>query len=294
MSGFRSSTNLLTRVLPVFLVCSLVISGQSLTETISKAPPDVEEALKARVEEFFGLLAAGKFRQAEALVAEDTKDRYYAADKDQTEGFSLVKIAYKENFTQANVVGLKMVSWSVPGAAQPVKLKATFTSYWKIDNGKWCWYLPPEPEFLETPYGKMRNPKFAGNKQATPEDAMKIQAAMAEAQRNMNDIAANAQAGVRVNPPVIHLAPKFSKGEVSITNGLPGSVKLRLGRLEVPGLELTLSTDELASKQSAVLRAVYNPGNHREPMKKAVTLDVTVEPTNQKLSIILDFAQPMN
>ncbi|MCX6621985.1 MAG: hypothetical protein NTY38_13120 [Acidobacteria bacterium] len=267
--------------------CSLTIFGQSLSEALAKAPPDIEAALEARVQQFYGFLAEGKFREAEALVAVDTKDRYYSSDKDQIEDFKIVKIVYHENFTKANIVAVRSVNWAVPLAGQTVKLKATFTSYWKIENGLWCWFLQPEAEFLETPYGKMRNPKFGGK--ALPAENVDVAAATKQAQINATVLMQQATTGVRADSNTLELRGKAAKGEISLTNKLPGAVKLRLEAASIPGLELRLEKDTLGSNETTRLVAHYVPGP-KAHARQPLSLVVRVEPTGQVISITLNFA----
>jgi hypothetical protein len=45
------------------------------------ASPEVNQALRARIGEFYQEQVGGKFRHAEALVAEETKDYFYSASQ---------------------------------------------------------------------------------------------------------------------------------------------------------------------------------------------------------------------
>src|ERR1039458_2755687 len=65
------------------------------------APPDVDQALRARINEFYGLLLKKEYRKAEALIADDTKDYYYGIGKPDFTKFELLEIRYSENFTRA-------------------------------------------------------------------------------------------------------------------------------------------------------------------------------------------------
>jgi hypothetical protein len=60
--------------MPRFLIGFLcaVAAAQQPAELFSKAPPTVDAALRARISKFYQLHVESKFRQAEALVAEDT------------------------------------------------------------------------------------------------------------------------------------------------------------------------------------------------------------------------------
>ena len=55
--------------------------GQTSAPPAEASPPEVEQALCARIGEFYQDQVGGKFRQAEALVAEETKDYFYSASQ---------------------------------------------------------------------------------------------------------------------------------------------------------------------------------------------------------------------
>src|SRR5438067_1630231 len=67
------------------------------------APPEVEEALRARVTQFFQYHVDGDFRKAFELVAEDTKDQYFGEQKIQLKTFKIQYIIYSDEFTKAEV-----------------------------------------------------------------------------------------------------------------------------------------------------------------------------------------------
>src|SRR5260370_24279308 len=69
-----------------------------------KAPPDVDEALRARITGFYQAHVDKKFRQADQFVAEDTKDFYYESNKPAYLSFNIGKITYSENFTKAKAI----------------------------------------------------------------------------------------------------------------------------------------------------------------------------------------------
>src|SRR6266545_4652975 len=69
-----------------------------------KPPAEVDQALRARVQEFFDLHVKGQYRQAEELVAEDTKDYFYTHDKPKYLSCEISKIDYTDKFTKASAV----------------------------------------------------------------------------------------------------------------------------------------------------------------------------------------------
>src|ERR1700691_5106919 len=67
------------------------------------AAAEAEAALRARVEQFYQLQVDKKFRQAEALVAEESKDDYYNRSKPDIKGFSIQEIQLLDDNTRARV-----------------------------------------------------------------------------------------------------------------------------------------------------------------------------------------------
>ena len=135
----------------LLLLCAAAGLAQTPQEP-AKPPADVDQALRARVTEFIHYHVTGEFRKAEALVAEDTKDLFYNRNKPRYLQFvEIARIDYKENFTKAYVTVLVVSPEMIPGwGGGPPTLPIPTT--WKIENGKWCYYLEPET-FLRTPFG---------------------------------------------------------------------------------------------------------------------------------------------
>src|SRR5690348_7261241 len=89
--------------------------AQEATDLFQKAPPAVDEALRARIKEFFQFHVDSKFRQAEALVAEDSKDFFYSANKPKYLGFEIKNIAYNDDFTKAKATVVTQMVIMAPG-----------------------------------------------------------------------------------------------------------------------------------------------------------------------------------
>src|SRR2546428_1726339 len=91
----------------VFFLCGLLLtalSAQENTKFFRKAPPDVEEALRARISDFYSFYQQGKFRQAESLVAEECRDLYYNMQKAPIRSFQLQNIEWADDFKSASVL----------------------------------------------------------------------------------------------------------------------------------------------------------------------------------------------
>src|SRR5207248_4487445 len=97
----------------------------------------------------------GKFRQAEGLVAEESKDFFYSANKPKYLGFEIKNIVYADDFTKAKAVVVTRMIVMAPGFLdKPVPVP--IPSRWKLVNGEWYWYID-EDELNMTPFGKMKS-----------------------------------------------------------------------------------------------------------------------------------------
>jgi hypothetical protein len=257
--------------------CAGILFGQdNPAQTGPVPPPEVDAALRARITQFYQAHVDGKFRVADQVVAEDSKDAYFAAAKPRYLGFEIVRIKYSDDFTKAEAVVSCKSEWFFHGKKMPVNLPATST--WKIENGLWWWYVVPS-NARETPFGTMHfNGGKTEEKGAIPGDPQVL------AQQILQS--------VQVDKKVLSLSGyEPSKSELKITNGMQGSISLRAdinGRF--PGLTFTLGKTELKAGESTVLTISYEPKN-RDP-KPSLTAQIYVEPTNQVIPIQLTFSIP--
>ena len=67
------------------------------------APVEVKEALRARATEFFDYHVGPANRRAIDLVAEDTKDYYFAVGKMEVTKFNITNVEYDKDWTKAMV-----------------------------------------------------------------------------------------------------------------------------------------------------------------------------------------------
>jgi hypothetical protein len=139
--------------LTLLAIMAATLYAQNPADSVNKPPAGVEEALRERVTQFYQLHVTQQYRKAEALVAEDTKDYFYSHNKPNYLGFEITGIKYSENFTRASVTVMTDQYLMLPGFSEkPMKMLSP--SLWKLEDGKWCWYIDPETVNM-TPFGKM-------------------------------------------------------------------------------------------------------------------------------------------
>jgi hypothetical protein len=246
-------------LLAIFAVGSF---AQNADDAFNKPPADVDEALRARITEFFDLHVKGEFRKAEALVAEDTQDLYYSSSKTKYVSFEIGRIDYSENFTRAKATVLCEQFIMLPGfLGKPMKIPMPST--WKLVDGTWYWYVDPE-SLRMTPFGKM-NPGTA--RESAPKTIPAIPTTV---------------------PDYIYQQVKADKASVSlkvgeseqviVTNSAPGTMNISVTG-SLPGVEVKLDRTVLNTGEKAVL--TFQASNEAQ----SGVLSIQVEQTNQVIPI---------
>src|SRR5712692_1557959 len=89
-----------SKLLLLALPCALAF-GQAPAPEPEKAPAEVEQALRSRVNVFYQAFVTGKYRDAFQVVADDAQDAFLAADKGRYTSCETTRIGYSDNFTKA-------------------------------------------------------------------------------------------------------------------------------------------------------------------------------------------------
>jgi hypothetical protein len=248
-------------ILALFSSCA---TAQGTSDLFNRAPKSVDDALRARIDEFYQASVKGEFRKAEALVAEDTKDFFYDHDKPLVLSFEITRIEYSDGYTRAKATILEERRIMFPGfAGKPMKIPTP--SYWKIDDGKWCWYVD-QAKLNESPFGVMKpGPPSADDNSpgavlpslpADPDQLMKM---------------------VRADKSEVSLNPGGSENIV-IDNAMRGPVTLSIqGKLE--GIEAALDRETIPAGGKATLTLKAADG------AKSGTLTVRANPLGNTMPI---------
>ncbi len=238
----------------------------------SPTAAEAEKALRDRAQQFYQLQVEKKYRQAEALVADDTKDDYYNSRKPDIKGFTIEKVELAPDMKTAKMIIKAKVVFLMPGAgAQTVDFPTP--TEWKLENGEWRWYISQETR-VTTPFGKVHT-SGSGSATASPD----VKGAAPGGIDNPNFAALQNQ--VSISKTSVNLS-QSGEDSVSITNGLPGPIDLRLDpHVEsINGLEVTLDKTHLASGETAVVR-LHLTGDK----KLRDRVDIVAQPLNRLLSI---------
>ena len=111
-------------------------TSEAPNQSLDKPPQDVDDALRARIKQFYDYHLAGKYRQAEQPIAEESKDDFYALSKPELHGYKIGKIEYSENFTKAKVVISARCRFCLRGPAERLWIcRSLATGKWKTASG---------------------------------------------------------------------------------------------------------------------------------------------------------------
>lgn len=263
------------RILSCLLLFGVVLAAQTPRKTTPAARRPAEPALRARISGFYQAHVDGKFRQADLFVAPESKDAFFEADKQRLLSFQIQNITF-ESSTRAKATVVCEFSQSMPFGSARYNVKMPRVSLWKLIRGNWYWYTVPS-QFVDTPFGpaKITQPATPGKS-----DAQNIPAGP-----SVNDVVNQ----VIAEQSVVQLSDSDpSTGEITIKNSLPGTVKLTLPRIDIPGLEMKLEKEMVGRNEKARVLFRYTPPEKgRKPPKTAY---VQVEPTGEMIPIQVVFA----
>jgi hypothetical protein len=214
-----------------------VAAATAWAQQPSPVAAEAEAALRARVEQYYKLQVDKKFRQAEAMVAEDSKDEYYNRAKQDIKGFSIQQVEFLDNNTRARVTTKGRVVLREPhiGAQE---FEFPLLTSWKIENGEWVWYIDPEISD-RTPFGIIK-PSTGTAKGATPPAPVRMDVAtlMNQVTLDTTSVTLNASNPVQT---------------ITVTNHLPGPISLELNKPQLGEVSIQIEKADLkAEEKSAV------------------------------------------
>jgi len=218
----------------VLTILAGVAFAQDPSDLFNKPPANVDKVLRARINEFYEDHVKQQYRKADSLVAADTKDFFYKQNKPAYLGCEIQRIDYSEKFTRAKATILCEQYVMVPGFADK-PLKVPIPSTWKLERGKWYWYVDQEL-LRQTPFGKMTagpGPGTATLPASLPENGdfvLKL---------------------VKADKDSVELKPGTSES-VTITNGAPGTMDLSIEG-QIPGVEAKLDHTQMKIGDRVVL-----------------------------------------
>jgi hypothetical protein len=262
--------------------------GQAPSDLFDKAPPPIDDALRARVAQFYQAYMEGKFKNAYPLVDEESQDAFLEADKDKYEDCKIIKITYSDNFTQAAVLESCKARWKYRGLEAYATIP--LSTNWRVVDGQWLWHYV-KPKFVPSPFSPTG---FV----PVPEDVDPKNVSVLPG--DIKTAAQNILAKVTVDKQVVHLqADQSSQDVIHVRNQMPGSITLRMDRLDVPGLKVALGKTQLNANEETTVVFDYRldaPEIACVDCAKKVTGTPTVmlyvTPTAQRFQLKVVFDHP--
>jgi hypothetical protein len=118
-----------------------------------KAPPEVDQALRARANAFLDYESKGNNRKAFDLVAEDSKDYYFEAKKEKSISFTIDEVQYAADLSTATVRSTMKRQTMLAG--RMIEVPQVQFSQWKLEKGEWVWYHDPSKDVTATIIGPL-------------------------------------------------------------------------------------------------------------------------------------------
>jgi len=270
-------------VRPVLFLLPLLAWAQE-----TAPPPELDQALRERCTQFFQYHVDGEFRKAFDLVADESKDFYFAGNKTRYKSFKIDSIKYTDNFTKAKVQLTTEVLWEI--RMQKNLAKVITTASWKLKDGKWMWYDEPQDRW-PTPMGPSDPSRLARN----PDGTIQVP-------RDFSMAAVNKAAQDLVKPTSVDkndltlTVGTASQEKVVLHNGAPGYINLELDKgTPIPGLTFELDKTQVGPNQDATLKIAYQPVEKYSPEKPTLApfkVKLTVVPFNQVFEVSVKFVAP--
>lgn len=274
-----------TLAIPALLLLSGFIAfGQDSSDLFQKAPPAIDDALRARVNEFYTDFIAGKFKAAYALVADDSEDKFFELSKDQYKSCEIIRINYSDQFTKATVITSCKTDWRWHG----VSTMTTFplTSTWEVIDGQWFWHYT-KPTVVPSPFsptGYIPVPKD------TPENQVSVLPSVADAAKGI-------LSKIGVDKNTVRLSSSVpSEDIVHLRNDMPGEVSVEIQAPQMPGLKVSLGKTTLEAHEETAVLFQWQPDTKCADCAKRITARPTVQiriaPTAQVFPITVLFDAP--
>jgi hypothetical protein len=259
----------------------LAFSGANLAaaERVA-APPEIEKALRARVETFYGYFKEGKFRQAETMVEEESRDAYYNTPKTRIIDFEIKNMSFEPDLQRAMaLVTCKMITAGIESAAP---LNVPMSSRWKQVDGEWYLYLPQksrDASGTRTPFGSMHFDPNASPATA-PGGAGGGKPATLEGLSGLYQVDTNTlRFKTEGSGPVTQV--------VRMSN--PGPARLALEHLtrNLPALVVTHQPERVEAGEDMLISFTYDP--RAAKMRGRFTYSFRVEPIMQSFTVRVIF-----
>lgn len=270
--NFLRNSRALAATAALLAVGAATAPAQS-SDPFRAAPPELEEALKARVSQFYEYFKMAKFRQAEDLVVEEAKEQFYSAKKSRIFGYEIRNMKFSEDLKEAHVLVTCLTP--VPGLGSK-PLSVPLPSTWKSIDGEWYLYFETRKPGVEhdSPAGKMHFSQELG----THGSLTASQPTTLESLKEMYAVTPSSlEFSSRTADPVTKSfrVENRSKGELTVQTESKG----------MPGVTIDAGAGEIAAGESLTVSVTYVPSSHVGPGE--YPLQFSVQPIAQHFEVKL-------
>ena len=271
----------MTKALTILLLAGAGLFAQAPTDAFEKAPPGVEDALRARVTAFYQTWMDGKFRAGEKYVSEDAQEFYDQMQKQKFKGCEILRLKYDRDFNDATVTLACKGKWNIQGKDMDSTL--AHTDFWTLEKDAWVWTNKPlknvDSPFGTMTFGNIPNSDAMFNPQTgLPKDFKEVGVAILKQ--------------VSVDKQDVQLS-SYEKATafVTVKNGINGYIDVRVDPDGVPpGFSAKFDKTKIPAYGEAKLTLSYDPKD--KAAKATASVRITVEQTSQMFPIRVTFAVP--
>jgi hypothetical protein len=258
-----------------------------------KAPPEVEEKLRARVSEFYQYHVNGtvNHQKAYGMVAEDTKEFYFDEKKSTFVSFKITGVKFlDDNFTKASVDLECMQKVDHVEFLNGTVLPVPQTTMWVIENGQWMWHRDPNV-VQPTPMGPSDLESIRKGAKVTMDQLPQLTDPKTIQKLGQSIVQ---QSGVDTREVTLS-SDKASAGQVTFHNGQAGYIKLFVDPgTKIAGFSAVLDKVDVGANENAVLKLSYTPpapedGKLPAMPPQQVQVRLSVEPFHQIFGITVNF-----
>jgi hypothetical protein len=267
--------------------------SQDTPDQSETVPPEVDQALRARVNQFYSANVTGKWRDAFQVVADDMQDAYLAASKETYDKCETIKITYSDNFTKAAVRENCHGEYRWHNSHIPATIPLTST--WKVVDGQWYWYWLKPTEVM-TPWGLSKITEDAPRKPGASTVNTNIETVL----KDPGSMAKAILSQVKVDKNEIKLLGyETSKDELHISNNMPGTISVSISCPPLAGFHIKQDKTDIGPKETAAIAFEYDAdearkhcGDCAKAAKPKLTANIRIQPTAQLFAVKITFAIP--
>lgn len=268
------------------LIYSALLMAAPQSDLFTKAPPEIDEALRARIMIFYQAHISGKYSDAFQVVADDSRDIFLGSGRDPYKSCEITKINYTDNFTKANVVTACKGEFHWRTQRMPATMAVP--SSWKLVNGQWYWYVAKQDQ-VQTPFGVSRVSPETGAAAPPPAiPADPLAAARAILQK------------VSIDKTEVQLKGyETSRDEVHLLNGMPGPIRFSITFPASKGVAAKPEKGELKAGEKATIVFSYDLDEAAslchdclKLVKPTIVAQIQIDPTGQVFPVKMVFEIP--